>query len=476
MSKSAIPRACYESLMSSKVLRGRHHFETPDFSRKPLQRNARIPDEAFQGQLDKLEASNGKKLKREVDPRKMISYGEATWYSPGPSNLNTPYCDLEMMQGLAKTEQRHLTKSAWLSCFLDAPNLLVKRVGAHPSSWFFAIGGNDNTASIVWPAEEMKLKGEKRRAFRPSTKETSVSWAIVVRLEDWVALPYTWRSPLWQVRHMPKNFGGRDAALWAIAESDEKPLLNVGAEAAFWTLSMHKCKSLADHLGLAVPQGSTLLDVLSLLIRTVLGITEEKALDIVGTRLDRMDPKSASTYSELLECNEALFHMPKDDEKAVRKDQDDLKKAETKSQSLEKEWKEKVLHAKGYKAALPKAEKKKILKAVRIGIHRFPDGDITPEQANAMLPPGGQIWREYRDGCWRGKLSDGPRVSKATLSGGPRTACQFVLRALWLRWLERHLLSVADCPIEDLFSEVVVVEDVAPAGAAASSSGDVPAP
>ena len=361
MNKTALPRAAFEALVESRIFDGRHKFSIPDFAGQPLKRDARLPDAVFVANSSALAVGEDKAL----DLREIIGYGQPSWYSPGAATLNACFCDLALFEDLEARKQLNLAGSAWLSCFLDGTNLLVRRKAkseGEEACWYFAIGCVDGSASIVWPAREKPLVGTHSKAYQPSSDVTHVHWATVVRLCDWEAVSFVWRSPLWLLRNHHKTFGGVRAEIWAVVEHDAKPLVEVAAEAAFWTFGSVRLRPIAAHLGLDIELGVTLMDVLVSLIKDVMKTDGDSALWIARRRLDIQAGHRSSTFADMLDSNEALFYMSKEDEEAIRKDQKNAGEAEASAASLTAQWKAKALTASGCKGpGLTKAMQKKIL-------------------------------------------------------------------------------------------------------------------
>ena len=467
LNKVALPRSCYEALKDSKILSQRHKYQEPDFSSRPLRRNGRVPYEAFCSKVDTLAEEKGIRVDRKLSFSSIMGYGQPSWYSPGATNLNVPFCDLEMCDQLERAGSLHMSKHAWLSCFLDGDNLLIRQVRPAVGPWFFALGGMDDTASIVWPAHSVPVApASPFWAFIPSTTCDKVAFVTVVDLADWEALVYEWKAPVWCQHQMPRSFSEEPPAVRAICDNKPQALLEVAAEACFWKFGLTRCISIANHLKIKVPAGGSLCEVLLVLVMSILHLDEVAGLELLAKRLYKMDARSQLCYSELLECDEALHFMTRDDEKAMREDRDQMCKQGEECTTFKEVWVQKMTVAKGYKGKLSATAKKKILKGIKVGLTRVPAGDFSEDQARQMLPPAASIWQEVRDDQWRGRVFGGNRVSRACLCyGGSRGAAIEVLRIVWTQWLEQNLLSPEDCLVTDLFT----VDGHS--GGAASSSG-----
>ena len=80
----------------------------------------------------------------------------------------------------------------------------------------------------------------------------------------------------------------------------------VAAEAAFWGFPLTRLKSVAAHEGVALEASTSLCDALVALISTFLKCGEERALEIMAIRLQSPSAHISATYTELLDCREAL--------------------------------------------------------------------------------------------------------------------------------------------------------------------------
>jgi hypothetical protein len=466
LNKKAIPRNCFFGLVNSKVLAGRHHFKGLSCDHQPVAPAARVPDDAFNGHevFKPVLRAGAESLQLES----IVGYRDPDWYSPGPEGLMVPHCDLAMLAELESSGQLHLLQHAWLSKFFEIDNLLVRRI-EYGAPWHFVLAAPPDTCAIGWPAKAVVLDDTDVQCFALDSSAASASWLAVSSLDDWEAMSFRWRCPLWQQLHHPRVFYKVQASSRAFTTSTVAPLLHTAARRAFGSFGITALRRISAHVGLALDAGMSLLDVLVALIMHVLKISENDALQYASARYKNSTTDSTACYSELLACDEALYFMSKDEEEALKKQQEAHAKDADLTSSFKAEWSNRMakLTCAG-KTKVPATHKTKLLKSIKLGILSVPSGPtITEAEVWQMLPPAASMWIERRDGIWRGKLPGYPRLARSFLTYGHKGAAIKVLQTLWGHWLGDNLMELSDCPVKGLFAAEPAV---ASAGAASSSS------
>lgn len=455
VNKTALPRACFEGLVESSVLSVRHKYERLEVEAHPLHRNERVPDSAFNCRSGQATASSSNDPGRiEVQTSDIIGFGATDWYSAKADHLPVQVADLELMAALHRAGQKHLVHRAWLGQFLDAPRLLIRRRGAHAGDWLFALGAMPGSAGLAWPALEVEVPDRfPLRVFVPKLDAQNFEWVYIVDLSDWECLEYEFRSPSWFAQALPETFSSLSPAVRCITRKEVSSLLELGAKRAFWSFGVGFLRNLAAELKLEGLATASLFTVVFELTKHIMCTGDDEALVVCNARMRSGLSGQVSCYNELLECDEAMFFLPKDDEDALRKEKNALKTDDDSRGAFVAEWRSKAATVRGSKSGnVTKAIKRKALKECKVSVKEVPQGDISVREATGMLPPNCAIWFEFRDQNWRGRSSDNSRVSRATLMHGHRGACLAVLRILWQQWLEENLCAHEDCPVAGLFS------------------------
>lgn len=206
-----------------------------------------------------------------------------------------------------------MIQNAWLGQLLN-PTLLVRRK-AEDHHWKFALGAINDSATMVLPASKLGVKVASHDVFEVSPA-ASMEWIGVVDLCNWEAMTYRVVSPVHQVLKHPSLFLHRNRAVRVFADSDPADLLIIACRAAFWCLGVMYLRQLLDHLGYTSPE-SDLFSVLFTLIQTTLKTTDDETLNTMQVRLRNMVPSSGSLVDELLEHEEVLGSLSKDEEKEM---------------------------------------------------------------------------------------------------------------------------------------------------------------
>eukprot|EP00971_Amphidinium_carterae_P143611 2845262-Amphidinium_carterae.1 len=131
---------------------------------------------------------------------------------------------------------------------------------------------------------------------------------MVTDLDEWEALPYEWRGPLWCEKKRAES-ASKDTShaaktlAVAVATSEPIPLLEMAVRKCFWRLPMSFLKRLCTHLGLSQP-GATLYEVLETLIKHSKGVdlAAGDLLDIMHLRVPETEAEDSIDMQVWQEC------------------------------------------------------------------------------------------------------------------------------------------------------------------------------
>ena len=108
----------------------------------------------------------------------------------------------------------------------------------------------------------------------------------LVGIAEWEALRVTWHSLQWQRVHFQDTSEWTTSARAFQAEGGRwRPLLEVAAHCAFWSLPISTLKAVATHIGLHQASHVSLCQVLWQLILAILACDAEKAFAIIEQRM-----------------------------------------------------------------------------------------------------------------------------------------------------------------------------------------------
>lgn len=319
-------------------------------------------------------------------------------------------------------------------------------------------------------------------------ESASPSWRIIWELDDWEALLVDWVSPLGQSHQF--DITRAEVESWGIAAmscGEPMPIVRAAAQKCFWAFQKPILTKIAAHEGVDIPDGADLFDCLWHLIRGILGANEEHALEIVSKRLGGKvnDYGNETVLQDILQLDEAIRMLDRDEEKQVRKEQERARDAVKSNTDYVRKFqgrKRAVVAAKEVAAAkaAPSGKGRQRTKAKASASSaprpvRIPPGDLQQVQLAQFCPPGGHIWKGRVAGSWQGHFPPYPRYGASWHLYGHRYAAVLALRYLWQSYLEYNCkVCPQGCPIEHIF-EILPDEAAAGAvildGAAASSSG-----
>lgn len=231
---------------------------------------------------------------------------------------------MHLMRELRRDGQVHLMRNSWMALFCDAKHVLIRN-RVHGGRWYFVLGQVKGTASCVWPAEVSGIPGTDQVAFVPSVADDAkrMHFATIVRLEDWDAIPYEWRSPLWQWALHPACQGEfrscrpGAAQVRAVPVAEADTLLRTAARFAFWHFNATQCRQIGTYVGVSMPPaGSSLFDVVFTIVQEVLQLSDADSLLVTAARFGHVEPDL--NYDEFIELDEAYQLMRRDDEQTFR--------------------------------------------------------------------------------------------------------------------------------------------------------------
>lgn len=169
----------------------------------------------------------------------------------------------------------------------------------------------------------------------------------------------------------------------------------------------------------------------------------------------------ASCVEELIELDEGVHMLDKDDERDIREQVKDRKHKADIIQEFEASFsRTRQARAGGPKNKRPSAAYK--------GPKKLPVGEIEHNVGKAMCPPWAFVWRGLKQGLWAGHYPPNPRTSYSWRLYTERGALIRVVRDLWGHWCIAHCVARSAVPINGLWD--AEGPDVATSSGGASSS------
>lgn len=439
------PTKCMSAVLASKVLSQVHDYKEVDVVMAPEERSVKLSKEVFQAT----------KLKPSLPFHKIVSTSSTVpWYSPGAANWSCASADLDAILYAHKHNSFAALQHTWFGTFVRPDHQLLLRRASGDPTWYFGTHAWNDSAFLAFPASCGKLPMTDGAYWVADMSKPPV-FLTMLALEDWVGVVYKWRTPAWQVAACAAA-GSLPASLRAFSTTGEpKPFLTVAAMMAFWSVEKSTLTKLSSHLGLALPEGGSLMDTVWGLMKHCLpAASDEEIVQLCCKRVASFDLPTWWS-DELLEVEEAAAVLERSDEQEIQKQKEKVASVLGQAQSFRSEFKAKA-------AAVAKAAAKSHAKrrrntrdktstnaadALPERIPPWPEHNIDLHDARRCIPPGASLWRDVKFGSWQGHYPPYRRIGRSWRKYGEKESLRLVLEYLW----EMHLLGtgqgIAACPI-----------------------------
>ena len=433
----------------AKVLHDRHSWALPpqdecvaSRDQEPLPKNLYLPEK--------------KDVWKEL--HNIIGRSSPDWHSPGAERLNEHLLDVPLFHTAHRFARHECYQHCWLSALLHGHEILVRDKSERvcKGKYMFPLVAGGSSTFIGWPAEEVG-RLFPYNSYQPAVVSDEVvkgnlDWCclFIQDLSDWEAIPYTWWSP---AHSKGAGLEGPAGQVQAYQSGPPVPLHNLAARNAFWSIPAHPAlHKLAQHLEITLEDGASEFDIVFTLVKEILGLCEDAALHVC--RLRPFFVERDRNMDNLMKADAALELLNKDDQKQVLKQQKDSsqrKKLVGEFKRALREKRDKVLRT----SAPARHERKLLLQCIKKS--KYPrliaEGPLTQGEAKALLPPDTYIWRGRRQCAWCGHHPAAKHYASRSWSFGHRESAFFVIRELWLSWLDWHSLSHDRCPHPALLVE-----------------------
>lgn len=190
---------------------------------------------------------------------------------------------------------------------------------------------------------------------------------------------------------------------------------------------------------------------------------EQATLEVLAQRLA---PQEACCVSELMELEEGLALLDKDDQKQCTDAHEAVRKKVAVSKAFMDDWTSD--RRKFHKTLVLKKKKRGATTATAQG-WSLPDGTLEHAQLKPLVPAGGHLWRNNASGGWGAHFKPFGRVAFSAAKWGPRGSAIGCLRYLWECYCTYHALAQSACPVQGLFDDSLA-ESVLPQASSSSSS------
>ena len=182
-------------MISQKVLTEVHEFDEVDAATGVVPRGHVLPADAYDPKL----------LATSIKFSEVCSFKQTPpWCSPGASTLPQMFADFELMRLAVDDDVMTKVTHLWQGNLMSFKHhvLVKKKVDKDRAGWFFPLFQVANSATLVWPAEEVFFKeGSVNHAYYvPSKAVTNIHELFILFVDHKMCVmkPFKWRSPLWQ--------------------------------------------------------------------------------------------------------------------------------------------------------------------------------------------------------------------------------------------------------------------------------------
>lgn len=420
-----------------------HRYEKLPPSVGGASRNVRIGREVFRASAKHASMSF----------RGIVSGGPSPpWYSPSADRHGVASADLQVAaDAFASGQFRDATvANAWVGAICDYRHqIAIRRTGSDGDRWFICLKHMPGSACVLWPCILRNFPGHgSQQYFIPEVQLTEPFLATICSFTEWEGASFAFRSAAWQHTDMPS---ARDAivmpAIRLVRSSAVMPLASLAAKCAFWSLSKAWLQSAASLLGLQVPDGSSVVALVELLCKSILGVGDEEAVECVEHRLVCMSKDLGDADAEAAEVEELEDVLERRDEKLVEAEYQARQKDEQHFREVREEYRQRRAAVRPKAAAKPSAVNPRGVRYPR----RLPAGEISHSQAKELSPPNSYVWRSLRDGRWCGRFPPYGEMSRSWARHTEQGALRQVLAHLWEQYLTSGGFTTAQCPIGGLF-------------------------
>ena len=361
--------------------------------------------------------------------------GTMTWPSPTQQSLGGLACEMCLLMDSHAKNNIGLLKESWRTALLRR-GLVVQMEGSQPKLSLGPWPGN--CGALLLPLKEMEHGFEMTEL-----RSDNVGFAQVSDFKSWFVIPCEARSPL----HHFLATKQRDLATVPLLckVGSRKPLLTHAAECAFWDLPVSVLSMLAKDFQVRAEAESSdamMGELVLVCVEKALGLSREKAADVMETNLSHRHNQHKKDLLELLQQPAFQDLVQARDEKEV---QEALREAKASEQVF--------LSVAGAISRVRKRSGKARKAAKRKPISLTSVKVFDTEKVSNWLPD--DTYRPYRDNfnqCWRVFHRSGWNMSRSWGQFGGKEAIP--IRVLLVAAWERHKLFHPDveCPFE--FQEI----------------------
>lgn len=319
--KYSRPQRGMGMVIRKKVVDGRHGWTAPCPELPVGGKTTKLSRQAFEAQ-----AAN-----RSLNFNEIVgTVAAAPYYSPKPEMFAHNVSDLASIDAAAAAGDINKVAGCWLGEVAAVDHRLLVGVphstgDASRMQWYHVLTYYPRSSILAWPGSLNDAGGYK--VFEHSAEVLEPVLLALFDFSGVLACSFVWRSWLWQAKKSPATMT-QAVRIAPVVEHGPRPILEVMALKAFWSMTRTQVVAFAKLRDVAIPDSANLCDTLMAAVQGLLGVEPDDALKIISQRL-AVNDLPTTWADEVLAVDEAAQVLERSDAELVQTEQRDMmRKAE----------------------------------------------------------------------------------------------------------------------------------------------------
>lgn len=441
------PQTSMGAALHSEIVNKVHKFYPVLATSPQLRRTAVLKNEAF-----KVKTSNFSMKFKQLKGKKQKS----AYFSPLAVNTGVPAADMAALRAASAQGDFKLLNNAWIGFVMTAKHSIVFCTGppaSEDTDWYIALHHMPDSSVLVWPARRIRCEGTDLSYIEPKSNVLRPVFLPLFTYEGITAYVYHWRSWLWQNWKVPNIVtAGASMSTRAFVRGDGSNVMALLAKNAFFDLGKADLERLSSFMGYDLDLRGTLFAACLTLVMHILDpISIEAALELLKKRVFRAERKIANS-NEILHIDEAQACLDEADRESLRKQQRESVNHRLELERFREDYRGRSRESRG---PMPKAKAK--AGAYRRNGYEGPNRIPPPDQfaqhsMRRFMPPNSWLWVSRHSSSWNSRVQGHGQDSRSWRAmRNEAEAIKQVIQCAWRKYLVSGGLTVAECPIENLF-------------------------
>lgn len=246
--------------------------------------------------------------------------GSCSWYSPKAETYSATTADLPLIKKAVEMGDPNVVSRVWVADIAAVQHkIIIGLPCAGGLQWFHPWHHFDKSCALGWPGSLTTVPGAELRIFVHDADAKQPAILPLTTLDNIAACTFEWKAWSW-VRGQPMAPSSLPLRSFCWIVSGPGPCLEIVARRCFWCLGRSTIERFASSLGAAIPEGSSMVEALSITIKAIIpDISEPELLQVLAQRLCTNDLSAAFSES-LMEIDEAAEVLDRDDTERLHKE------------------------------------------------------------------------------------------------------------------------------------------------------------